>query len=55
MKTCSGVGDVLLVYLKLSVVLRSDGLGLGMRSQCSLKAVGIFSRYVPDFGEVFFF
>lgn len=53
-QACSEVGDALLVCLKLSVVLGSDGLGLGMTSQRSLKAVGIFSRYVQDFPEGYF-
>ena len=46
MQTCSEV--VLLVYLKISFVLGSDGLGTGMTPQYSLKAVGMFIRYVLD-------
>ena len=53
MQTCSETVGVLLVHLKLSVILRSDGLGLGMTPQCSLKAVGMISRYVLE--KCFFF
>lgn len=52
MQTCSEAGDVFLVCLKLNVILKSDGLWLGMATQCSLEAVGMFSRYVL---ESFFF
>ena len=52
MRTCSEAGGVLHVCLKLSFILESDGLGLGMTPQCSLKVVGMFSRYVL---ERFFF